>query len=299
MPTEVLLGEQHMKIKLLAIFSLLALTSCKEVAQKILVTGDSWAFFICYNNSIDKALNKVGILDAGANGNCAVTTQNGAHASEWFGSSFYKTTKLALKDKSVKVVYLSLGGNDFLDVWNKNMSTTEERAAFDKIANDVESVIEDYAAQRSDVKILLSGYDYPRFYDNHPIKQYQKVYEDMGKPTPYELNSAIVRYSNRVSQLADQKNIFYIQHYGLMHYYVGNVEDSLPAFKTLSPEQISPLNNINQVGGDLNSTTDPSAMLKFVESGVGFYDAFHLNRAGYDKIGEHAVTQYLKDWLKK
>ena len=288
-----------MKLKLLAILSFLALTSCKQAAQTVVVAGDSWASFVCLYKSLDTALNKVGVLDTATNATCAATTKIGVHADEWLGTNYHKATLVSLKDKTVKVLYLSLGGNDILANWNKNMTVTQENDLFDKVTKDIDTVVKVYQAARPDIKIILSGYDFPRFTPDHPIKDYRETYEAMGKPSPFELNTAILRFSDKVSKITDQKTFFYIQHYGLMHYYLGNSEMGLAPMKTLSPDLISAPNAVNQFGGDINLQADPGAMFTIkVANQPLVIDAFHLNRYGFDRLADHTVFHYLKDWFK-
>lgn len=284
--------------RLLLCSSLLLLTSCKQPAQTIVVAGDSWAAFTCFFKSLETALTKVGLTDVAANSTCAVTTRFGIRAENWLTSAHHKATLLALKDKSVKVLYLSLGGNDVLNLWNKTMTSAEEQAIFDIVTADMLAAINQYRSLRPDIKILISGYDYPRFFADHPIKEYVEAYEDMGSPTPAELNTAVLRFSDRVAQLADQKTVFYIHHYGLMHYYLGNPEVGLDPFKTLAPALISAPQAVTQFGGNPNLQSAKDAMYEIKISDEPIIDAFHLNRFGYEKLAEHSVQHYLRDWLK-
>lgn len=288
-----------MKLKLLALLSIFVLASCKQATQTVVVAGDSWASFVCLYKSLDTALNKVGVLDAATNSTCGVTTKIGIHADEWLGTNYHKATLLALQDKSVKVLYLSLGGNDILANWNKDMTVSREAELFDKVTQDIANIIKVYKAVRPDIKIILSGYDFPRFTDNHPIKDYRETYEGMGKPSPYELNSAIIRFSEKVSKIVDLKSVFYIQHYGLLHYYLGNSDKGLAPMKTLAPELISAPDAIDQYGGDINIQADATAMftVKLADQTL-VTDCFHLSRSGFDRLAEHTVYHYLKDWLK-
>ena len=288
-----------MKFKLLVVASFLALTSCKQPAQTVVLAGDSWASLLCYHKSFDKAFKEAGIHDASPNSSCVATTMTGVRADDWLGNKFHKATRLALLDPSVKVLFFSIGGNDVLNYWNKNMTAAEENVVLDKVAGDIEAIVKDYQAARPDIKIIISGYDFPRFTDDNPIKEYREGYESMGKPTAYELNTAVLRFSERVSKIADQKSVFYIHHYGLMHYYRGNSEHSLAPGQTLSPEMISSPNDVDRYGGDVNLLADTTSMMQVTINGnVLVNDAFHLSRFGYDKMAEHTVFHYLKDWLK-
>lgn len=287
-----------MKVKLLTIASFLALTACKQPENTIVVTGDSWAAFVCQYKSLNNALISAGITNTEQNSTCAATTLVGVRADEWMSNSFHKATRAALLDKSVKALYLSIGGNDVLNYWNKNMTAAEENVVFDKVVRDIDAIVKNYQELRPDIKIIISGYDFPRFVENHPIPEYKEAFEEMGKPTPYELNSAVLRFSDRVSKLADQKSVFYIHHYGLMHYYRGNADVGLAAGRTLSPELISSPDDVNQVGGDVRLQSDSTTMFQVkVEGSAPITDAFHLNRFGYGKLAEHTVQHYLKDWF--
>lgn len=289
-----------MKFKLLLILSLLVLTSCKEQVsgRSILVVGDSWATMICDFGSLDRALEKVGITDVKVKDTCFTSALIGVRADRWTNTVQHKYTLANLLDPNIQVMYLSLGGNDIMNYWNTSLSPAEEQIVFDQVITNVQKVVRDYQKVRPDLKILLSGYDFPRFYLNHPIGEYHKAFEAMGRPTPYEINSAIVRFSERISKLADQKTLFYIQHYGLTHYHFGNSEVSLQPMTTLSPEMISSPFDLNKVGGNLSYQTDRSAMLKVKVGNIEIYDAFHLNRSGFDKVADHVVLHYLREWLQ-
>jgi hypothetical protein len=280
---------------LLLALSALSFTACKEETQNVVIAGDSWAGFTCSYDSLAKAITNAGIKNTSVQPTCVTTIENGTRADNWFDSFAHKTTLTALADPSVKVLYLSLGGNDLMSYWKTSMSAAEEQALYNLTRGYLEKIVKTYHDARPDIKILISGYDYPRFTANHPIPAYKKVYEEMGSPTPLEVNSSLQRFSAELEKVADGKSIFYIQHMGLTHYFVGNKAAGLAPFTTLAPEFISPANDPNRTGGDVNLQSDADAMLQ-VEPLVT--DAFHLNRSGFDKIAEHAVNIYLRDWLK-
>ena len=126
-----------MKPLLLALMAIIIFSACKKEPNTILITGDSWGFFTCVYGSLDKALSQVGITDASANTNCAITTRVGIRAENWVGSKFYEETMKVLQDSSVRIMYLSLGGNDFLNHWKKSMNLAEEQIAFDSIVKNL------------------------------------------------------------------------------------------------------------------------------------------------------------------
>jgi hypothetical protein len=260
----------------------------------VVIAGDSWAAFLCVNKSMDRALTNAGMSNTSVHPTCLTTVENGVRADNFFKSHAYTTTMVAIADPSVKVLYLSLGGNDLMSYWKTSMTPAEEQALFDSSREYLTQIIQAYRNARPDIKILVSGYDYPRFTANHPIPYYREVYAEMGSPTPLEVNQSLQRFSRELSKVADMKNVFYIQHMGLTHYYVGNESAGLAPFTTLAPDLISSPEDPNRTGGDPSLQSDAEAMLHIKDILV---DAFHLNKSGFDKIAEHSVNLYLKNWL--
>lgn len=284
------------------IFLFLAVTlvsSCKLTETLVLVTGDSWAALMCLNKSFEDSFKKQKMPDVNVNDTCAFTTRVGMHAENWINSKYDDWTTKELKNPNVKVVYLSMGGNDFLDKWNTSLDSDQENIVFENIRNDISTILEKYTKKRSDIKIILSGYDFPRFTSDNLIKEYRELNEKLGNPTPLQINSAILRFSNIVSTLANGSNVFYIQHYGLMHYYFGNNENGLRSGTTLPPNIISKSDDINNFGGNINLASDASAMLSVKIGNQQAVDAFHLSKKGYGYLADHVVTMYLKPWFLK
>ncbi len=288
-----------MKSILLIFLATFALTACKEKSESVVVAGDSWAFLACTHKSLDRALEKVGIKDKGVNSTCQATSLVGMRASGWKSSIMHKATIAALLNPEVKVLYLSLGGNDIMNSWNKNMTPDEELAALNTVRQRVVDVIQEYRKLRPDIKILLAGYDFPRFIKDHPIPNYKEGYEDMGEPTPQEMNEGLIRFTKLMAELADNQNVFFIHFLGLMHYYHGNSDVGLPPYSTLAPEYISSPTHPLEFGGDVRFQSDRKAMEQIFGGSAAIVDAFHLNKEGYNKLGEQVVNHYLKDWLSK
>lgn len=273
-----------------------SLTACKKPSQTVVVAGDSWAFFVCAEKGLQDALTKNGFTDTKVNDTCLVTTRVGSRADRWLGTDHHKATVAALLDESVKVLYLSLGGNDSLSKWNRTFSDEELDAVGNEVQSDLRKVVNVYQTLRPDIKILIAGYDFPRFTPNHPIKNYNEMYEDMGRPSPLEINTMLIKFSEKMAQISDQKSIFYMHNIGLMHYYYGISEVGVSPFSTTAPEFISAPNAPLSFGGLPDYMSDPSSMRNI--EGI-IVDAFHLTSFGYSKIAEHAVSLYIGKWLQK
>jgi hypothetical protein len=282
---------QKIILSLLITFSFGPLSFARD---KVLIAGDSWSFLPCVFGSAQKAFWEkkmdADILD------CHLTAEAGVRAATFKTRKPHKWIKKLLKNRNdIKAIYFSLGGNDLLRFWNKDMSPEEELALFTEIRDHVSSVIDDFHKIQPKVKILVTGYDYGYFVPNHKISAYARAYRRMGLPSTLELHSGFIRFSDFMAELRHKPNVAYIHHYGLMHYYYGVPEKGLPAGTTLPPGEISPLEDPTQVGGMADARAPLAAMLK-----IGKYltDAFHLDKVGFQKLIEHAIDKYLKTWVQ-
>jgi len=258
----------------------------------LILAGDSWAFLPCIFGSAARAFKKHKIKVSLPN--CHLTSKSGLRANNFKESKAYKELLKTLKrHKEARAVYLSIGGNDFLRYWHKNMSPDEEHLFFSEIRSGIVDLITVIHNTRPDIKILLAGYEYARFTNNHPIKAYADVYRRMGKPTSAELHNAFLRFSKLMVGLVSDR-VSFIHYYGLMHFHYGVPELNIKPGQTTPPELISPPNNPTGFGGIAEFRNPKNAMLR-VESVVT--DAFHLNPDSYEKLFEHAINNYLGEWL--
>lgn len=243
---------------------------------------------------MESAFGYAGIKNAKVNETCLLTSNLGHEAADWLETVNHKATVKALLDDSVKVLYLSLGGNDSLNSWNRSFDQKQMYELATKIKNDIAKIVNVYRTLRPDIKIIVSGYDYPRFEPNHPLKFYRDMYGKMGSPSYLEINQMLIKFSAIVADLADNESVFYLHHIGLMHYYFGNEVAGLPPFSTAPPELISPRNNSKLFGGFAQYSSDIKAMQQIDNL---FIDSFHLTSFGYDRIADHAMNTYIKYWL--
>jgi hypothetical protein len=286
--------------KILFLLALTAsLSSCKWNQQTVVVAGDSWALFTCVHKSLDQALTKAGLKNAKANATCVTTSDPGARAENWRQSRYHQNVLLALKDPTVRVLYLSLGGNDVINYWNKNLSGAQTEQVILRTRQYVADIVSIYHAERPDIKILVTGYDFPRFTSDHPILAYRRMFEDMGLPSPQELNSALVKMSESFYSLNEMNQTRYVHHLGVMHYHFGNKEMGLAPKTTRAPQDISKPGSVTQSwGGDLKFQSDVPAMQVYTDGDyVGVVDAFHLSKQGYHFLADHSVELYIKNWL--
>jgi len=274
---------------------LLSLTSTAQAKEEsLLVAGDSWAMFMCIYQSFQDVLWGHGYL-AGVTG-CDDATRFGGRADEW--TTYSQNTAMVswlTKDPRITTVYLSIGGNDFFANWTTSLTPAQEQAAFQKIAASIQSIIDEILKLRPDVRVLISGYDYGNFKDySKIISAYTNIYKQMGSPTTAQSQQAVLRLSNVVATLADQKHVFYIQHYGLSQWYYGNKDYNLKPFMTTPPSRISPPSDPAQYGGNPDIEAPEDSLLDL----FGIHDAYHPDLVEFYNIALHSFKFYFKDWFK-
>ncbi len=291
-----------------------SLESVKNVDKKIsmLVVGDSWAHFMCTYHSLSNLFyrkkinrwtsrahpdNKIELRGCGKNG----TIKMGAETTDMLSEKFLSRIVNKLKvEPQLKIVYLSIGGNDLLGKWNVKMSEEEEQKIFDKIFDNTKKIVQTMFETKPDIRVVISGYDFPNFTSDTgyaKISSYRNMYNRMGRPTPEELNSMLVRFSLRMQEISNCKKVAYVHHLGVMAYHYGYLDYLVFAHKTMPPSEISSCANPENVGGIVQYETDREAMAKVRFFLSLFYDPFHLSRSGYYFIAEHTYDVILKDWL--
>lgn len=284
---------RHLLFLILFICSISLHAKPKIESKGLIVAGDSWAYLPCFFNVVYPAFVESGI-DVNVVG-CQETSQPGARAENYKNSkAYFEVISLLKKYSHIKAIHLSLGGNDMFRGWNKNMSEESEQILFNEIRSYVKEVAQDFINIKSDIKILVNGYDYGYQYDNNPVKPYREIYEKMGKPTPEEVNQGFLRFSKAMAELKNDK-IFYIHHHGLMHYHFGVPEVNVKPGNTLVPSMISSVDNPLQFGGIISARNAPEAMARI--SGL-YVDPHHLGIEGYDKLIRHNIENYFKYWFK-
>lgn len=264
--------------------------------SKILIAGDSWAFFTCIYNSMGKMIRdrKAPLTE---DNRCWRTSRLGMKASEWESSKAHQRVIRYLQSTPrIKYIYLSLGGNDMMKSWNTNWSHEQEVELFENTTQTLQRIMNTYIAVRPDIKIILAGYDFPNFTFNFRFPLYSSIHKRMGYPDPERMNKALVEFTKYVSRVSNGKNIFYIHSIGLSHYYDGVPEKALKAKQTTSPEKISPMNDPGAVGGDVTAQTSRKSMIDWL---FIIRDAFHLSSRMYKNVMHHTYDNLLVHLLQK
>jgi len=278
-----------------ALLSIQAIGQCSEPSErKVLLVGDSWAFFM----GVDQTINTV--LDRWGHSNFTYFTnltlaENGAETDDF--QSAAKQNEIAAQlaaNPSISVVHLSIGGNDVLGDWNVDFTQAQTDSLKDAVFARLVDVIEFIKSTRPDIHILWSGYMYPNFGEviasaaplssSHP---FYNTWSGMGFPTFAQLNQILIEFSDQVEAYTDaDPRLDFVNVPGLMQYAFGQNSPLLIAPGGTYPPYTQPLPY-----GDPSYPSPRNSMRDYLLT----KDCFHLSAAGYrDMISYHAQKFYQK-----
>ncbi len=267
-------------LPLLMIFGLTqSFAQCNSTEDKMLLIGDSWAFFSWTGDSYNENFNRFGFSDL----SCYSTTGlavNGAEANDYFSDANRKQELIdyVSTHPELEIVHLSLGGNDAMASWNKNMTDAQEDAILSVIMNDIKEIIDTIWFYNPDLDIHISGYDYSNFDETvgtalfptlHP---FYGTWDNMGQPVAAEVNSILAKATQVFADSAaawDQ--VSFVNNLGLMQWTYGQTTAlSVAPFGTYQPLTAP-------VPGGFTDYPSPLDALNF-----GGMDSFHLNNNSYE-----------------
>ena len=217
-------------MKAIVLISILILTitttlysQCKPDEQKMLVLGDSWAFFSWSNNSYNENMDRFGLSDYKAYSTSSLSV-NGTQADNYFTPARIQELTDAFNDNpSIEYVHFSLGGNDILGTYNVANSATQNQQDYNTLMLEIKAGIDIIHNINPNLKILLAGYDYPNFeetIENFPIPNQHPFYDqwnDMGRPNFTQLNAVLIEVTNIfMDSVAVWNNVEFVNNLGLM-----------------------------------------------------------------------------------
>lgn len=273
------------------------LAQCNENDEyKILLVGDSWAFFM----GVDQTINNV-MRDWGHSGykyrTNATIAENGAETDDFLLAAKQQEIQVQLDQyPSIEVVHLSIGGNDVLGDWNINF--TQERT--DSLANAVlqrlDSVITFIKSARPGIQILWSGYTYPNFGEviqsaapfqtNHP---FYGTWEGMGFPTFAQINAVQNNFSEMILNFyAADPQVKFIPANGLMQYVFGQTSPL-----GVAPGGTYPAFSVPMPGGNPIYPSPKTTMRNYGLT----RDCFHLSADGYYQLISYHTQKFYHKFL--
>ena len=249
---------------------------------RFLIVGDSWAEEQWNDGSHQRVFGQRGLSNVPVSGE--LTTTSGSTAADWIMPVNLDRIDAALVAyPHIDTVQLTIGGNDFLDIWNTGFDEQQFQALIADIRQDVEIIASYILSRREDIEIVLSLYDYPNFQDtrNGLIWTFacSPLWNSLGQPNPLVLNTAAVDVIDGIEDYADSEaRIRHVRHLGRAQNFFG-----LPG---QGPGTIP-------APGDINLPSPLAAMrTRFLGGGM---DCFHFNATAYDVLINNLVDGYVAD----
>ncbi len=275
-----------------------AYSQCSETNRdRVLLVGDSWAFFMGVDQTINNIFTRWGHSNQRYYTNLDLA-ENGAETDDFLQPDKQAEIQTRLNaDPDIRVVHLSLGGNDVLGDWNVNFTQAQTDSLMNVVAVRLDSVIQFIKSVSPGIRIVWSGYTYPNFQEvieelpsflqsTHP---FYDTWSDMGYPNFLQLNTILNDYSNYMeTYAANDPQVDFIKAPGLMQYTYGQV-DSLgvaPGGAYLPFTQPLPF-------GDPSYPSPRNSMRDY---GL-FRDCFHLSAGGYRDLIEYHTRKFYHKFL--
>lgn len=288
------------KVLILGLFCFFAIqqniAQCGESDEtKVLLIGDSWAFFMGVDGTINNVFEKWGHSNKKFLTNIEVAV-NGARTSDFIEVNMQTEVRdLIVGNPSIEVIHLSIGGNDVLGEWNVNFTVAELDSLVELVYSQTLEIINFLKTTKPGIKIVFSGYVYPNFEEviestaplqsSHP---FYSTWSGMGFPSFFEINTILNDFSLLIeTYAATDPQVEFFKATGLMQYTFGQ---SIPL--GVAPGGTYPPFTQAQPFGDLNYPSPKNSMRDYF--GIT-KDCFHLSPKGYrDLIGFHTQKFYQK-----
>lgn len=267
-------------------------SQCSENQEpKVLLVGDSWAFFMNADNTINDMFARWGHTDKEYYTNLTLS-ENGAETDDFLQQSKLDEIETQLNNNpSIEFVHLSLGGNDVLGSWNVNFTQAQTDSLKDTVFNRLSTIIETIKTFKPGIRIVWSGYMYPNFEevieDAAPFQSQHPFYgtwQGMGFPSFAQLNGLLNDFSSKIQTYVDaDPQLFFVNATALMQYEFGQSSPLGVAPGGTYPPYSQPL-----PAGD---PTYPSPKESMRDYGVT-RDCFHLSGSGYDAMIDYTTRKY-------
>lgn len=272
------------KLRVICLFFLFPFGSyaqcIEEVEPKILLIGDSWAFFMHADGTFNTVLEHWGHSDQVYYSNATLAV-SGARTEDFLIESRMTEIQNQLTTQpSIEIVHISLSGNDFLGDWNVDFTPEETTALSDETYDEIVALTDFIKSVRPGIHIVFSGYMYANFeeviQDAAPFETSHPFYgnwESMGFPTFEQLNGLLNDFSERIYDLTVlDPQMDFISVPALMQYHYGQTSPLGVDPGGTYPALYQPLPY-----GDL---TYPSPKIAMRDYGI-VRDCFHLSQDGY------------------
>jgi lysophospholipase L1-like esterase len=279
--------KRRLGLTLVVMVALVALVAPNAHATKrVLLVGDSWAGLMWRYRSLGTQFQAQGVGFATEDG--AYTAIGGTTAAFWAKNAAYIQNQLR-QNTTIDCVDLVLGGND-LWVWRTSWTQEQTKALLDQVQANLRTVCQACLAVRPNIKVIMHGYDYLNFKDSmaaDPFGSAAQQWNNLGKPTPAQLNGLFIGLDERKKQLTTwNSRVKYVQCNGTLQCVNGTsrvIPGQAPAYDPFP-------------GGD---PTQPSPIRFFALTSTSpkKYDPIHLTQEGYKWLSYMATAYFYKPYF--
>ncbi len=280
------------------IFGLLFVSSgcvqaqCTETeVPKVLLIGDSWAFFMSVDMTINRALEKWGHSNYTYVTN-AILAENGAETDDFLKPEKQDEILAQLQaNPSIEVIHVSIGGNDILGDWNVNFTQGQTDTLEQEVYDRMMQIFDFLKQAKPGIRILWSGYTYTNFEEviedfapfqtNHP---FYDTWEGMGFPSFQQINAIQMHFADQMEAYCQtDPQVDYINIPAILQYTFGQNGDlGVPPGGSYAP-LTAPL--------PYGFPDYPSPKSSMRDYGLT-KDCFHLSPQGYDDLIGYNVRKF-------
>ena len=280
---------------LIACLSFLKVSSqCTETpVPRVLLVGDSWAFFLNSESTINYALTRAGHSNYTfySNANLSIS---GAQTGDFIDSASEAEIKTQLiAHPTIDFCHLSIGGNDFLGGWDTTFTPGQVDTLFGQVFQRIDSIIRFVKSCRPGIKILWSSYCFTNFKESittsvaptsHP---FYSTWSGMKFPDFPLINSLQNQISTRFRAYADTTpDVYFVDVNGLMQHVYGQTSALMVAPGGTYPALTAAI--------DTGIVAYPSPIGSMRDYGI-FKDCYHLSTDGYrQQLAYHCRKFYQK-----
>ncbi len=271
--------------------SLNAQSECQEeVKEEILLIGDSWAFFMDFDNTFDIILPRWGHTNKTYYTN-SILAENGATLVDFLTQERLDEIEFQLQERpDIKIVHLSLGGNDFLQNWNINFSDAETEDLKNSVISNLNLLINSIKSFQPGIQIVWSGYTYTNFEEIittafiPAVHPFHSTWQNMGFPDSQTLNELQNDFSASIQTIIEaDEQLNYVSATGLMQHIFGQEE----------PLEVAPFGTYEALEAPLPTgfVNYPSPQVSMRDY-VVFLDCFHLSGLGYQAFIDYQMQKH-------
>lgn len=268
-----------------------SISQCSESEDdRVLLVGDSWAFFMGVDQTINDVFQQWGHSDKKFYTNLTLA-ENGAETIDFLEQGKQDEIEQQLTDRpTIDIVHLSIGGNDVLGSWNTNMTQQQTDLIKNQVRDSIIAVIDFIQSVRPGIQVVWSGYCYSNFEEViesqlipslHP---FYGTWEDMNFPDNETINGILNEFTDLMyDTYENDPNVHVVKATGMMQYTFGQIDPlEIAPFGTYQPG-VAPLTQ--------GFVDYPSPIPSMRNYGVT-KDCFHLSIQGYEDLIAYQAQKY-------